>query len=191
MSAPASPCWMHAVQASAGLRCPHGDPRRRPSSSNRGYGRWVTLQHVQTPDLFLNVIQMQHLQHASERQMKHLKYASKTLTKTPKKHLKIIAKHTQLLDIMLATYVWNIYNIKINTLAKYVWKNRWNIRNRSLQQTCTTIATYATSRSTFAISIWNTCNIPLTTYAFSKTSQVGGRSTAQRDLVLGRGGGGW
>jgi hypothetical protein len=36
-----------------------------------------------------------------------------------------------------------------------------NIRNRILQHTCTTIATYATSWSIFATSAWNTCNIPL------------------------------
>jgi hypothetical protein len=40
-------------------------------------------------------------------------------------------------------------------------KNRWNIENKSLQHTCTTIATYATFESTFATSIWNTSNIPL------------------------------
>jgi hypothetical protein len=33
--------------------------------------------------------------------------------------------------------------------------------DRSLQHTCTTMATYATSRSTFATSTWNTCNTPL------------------------------
>jgi hypothetical protein len=37
--------------------------------------------------------------------MKHSKYASKTLKKTPRKHLKIIAKHIQFSDKTLATYV--------------------------------------------------------------------------------------
>jgi hypothetical protein len=59
-------------------------------------------------------------------------------------------------------------------------KNRWNIWNRRLQHTCIITTTYATSRSTFATSIWNTCNIPLkhlkhlkymlTTYTFNVTS---------------------
>jgi len=34
---------------------------------------------------------MQPLQHTKGRQMKHLKQLSETLTKTPEKHLKIIA----------------------------------------------------------------------------------------------------
>jgi hypothetical protein len=93
--------------------------------------------------------------------MKHLKHVSETLIKT---HKKTIAKHTQDPDKIFATYVWNICNIQINTLATYVWKNRWNIENRSLQHTCTTIATYAKSRSTFTTSIkhlhlYNYCNI--------------------------------
>ena len=62
-----------------------------------------------------------------------------------------------------------ICNIQINTLATYVRKNRWNIGNKILQHTCTTIATYATSWFTFATSIWNTCNIPLIT---SKTLET-------------------
>jgi hypothetical protein len=36
--------------------------------------------------------------------MKHLKHASKTLAKILKKHLKIIATHTQHPDKTLATY---------------------------------------------------------------------------------------
>jgi hypothetical protein len=32
--------------------------------------------------------------------------------------------------------VGNIYNIQINTLVTYVWKNRWNIGNRRLQHAC-------------------------------------------------------
>jgi hypothetical protein len=57
--------------------------------------------------------------------------------------------------------MWNICNIQINTPSTYIWKNRWNIENKSLQHTCTTIATYATSQFVFVTSIWNTCNIPL------------------------------
>jgi hypothetical protein len=64
-------------------------------------------------------------------------------------------------DKTLATYVWNICNIKTNTFATYVWKNRWNIENRHLQHTCTIIATYATSWSTFATFVRNTWNIPM------------------------------
>ena len=86
--------------------------------------------------------------------MKQLKHASKTFAKT-------LEKHTQHPDKTLVTFVWNICNIQINTLATYIWKNRWNIRNRSLQHTCTNIATYATSWSTYATSAWHTCNIPL------------------------------
>jgi hypothetical protein len=37
--------------------------------------------------------------------MQHLKHAYETLAKTPKKHWKTIATHTQHLDKMLATYV--------------------------------------------------------------------------------------
>jgi hypothetical protein len=40
-------------------------------------------------------------------------------------------------------------------------KNRWNIGDRRLQHTCTTIATYEKSRSTFATSVWNNWNIHL------------------------------
>jgi hypothetical protein len=78
--------------------------------------------------------------------------------------------------------VWNICNTQINTLATYVRKHRWNIRNRPLQHTCTTIATYATSRSNFTTSIWNNCNIlqkhvkhlehTLATYVFRPSSSV-------------------
>jgi hypothetical protein len=79
-------------------------------------------------------------------------------------------------------------------------KIRWNIGNRRLQHMCTTIATDATSRSTFATHIWNTCNIPLKhmkhlgqtikTCAFSKPWQMigwTGHCTAGSDYV-GRGG---
>jgi hypothetical protein len=54
--------------------------------------------------------------------MKHLKYASETLAKTHKEHLKTIVKHKQHPDKTLATYVRNICNIQINTLATNVWK---------------------------------------------------------------------
>jgi hypothetical protein len=60
----------------------------------------------------------------------------------------------------------------------YVWKIRWNIGNICLYHTCTTIATYAISRSIFLqhphetleIYLWNIWNIwkhMLTTCAFS------------------------
>jgi hypothetical protein len=65
-------------------------------------------------------------------------------------------------------------------LAKSVWENRWNIQNLHLKRTCIAIATCATSRSTFATSRWNTCNIQmknlkhlkhtLATWAFNEMS---------------------
>jgi hypothetical protein len=73
--------------------------------------------------------------------------------------MKIIVKHTQ--HQILATYIWNICNIKINTLPTYVWKNRWNIESKRLKHTCITIETYVTSRSTFATFAWNTYNTHL------------------------------
>jgi hypothetical protein len=77
-------------------------------------------------------IQIQYLQHTFEDRWNtwnvHLKQLQKHL-----KTLKTIVKHTQHLDKTPAIYVWNICNIQINTLATYVWKNRWNNRNRSLQ----------------------------------------------------------
>jgi CII-binding regulator of phage lambda lysogenization HflD len=63
------------------------------------------------------------LQHRKERQMEHLKHASETL----KKHLKTLenqCKHMQYPDKTLATYMWNICIIQINTLATYVRKHR-------------------------------------------------------------------
>jgi hypothetical protein len=45
-------------------------------------------------------------------------------------------------------------------LATYVW-NKWNTLNKRLQHASETLATYATSQSTFTTSIWNTSNIPL------------------------------
>jgi hypothetical protein len=77
------------------------------------------------------------------------------------KQLKIIANIGKHPDKTLTTYVWNICNIQINTLATYLWKNRWNIGDIRLQRTYTTIATYATSWSTFVTSVWNNWNIPL------------------------------
>jgi hypothetical protein len=38
-------------------------------------------------------------------------------------------------------------------------RKKWNIWNKRLQHKCTTIATYATSRSSFATSIRKPCNI--------------------------------
>jgi hypothetical protein len=48
--------------------------------------------------------------------MKHLKHAYETL----EKQVKTIAIHTQHLDKTLETYVLNIRNIQINTIATYV-----------------------------------------------------------------------
>jgi hypothetical protein len=52
--------------------------------------------------------------------MKVLKHASETLAKIYEKHLKTIVKHTQHPDKTLATYMSNICNIEINTIATYV-----------------------------------------------------------------------
>jgi hypothetical protein len=75
------------------------------------------------------------------------------------KHLKILlnhCKHTQHLDKTFAAYVWNICNTQINTLAIYVWKNRWNIWKQ-------TLATYVYSHCSMCNipiwNIWNTWNI--------------------------------
>jgi hypothetical protein len=62
-------------------------------------------------------IQMQ-LQYTSEDRWNtwniHLKHLQK--------HLKTIVKHRQHPNKTLATYMWNICNILINTFATYVWK---------------------------------------------------------------------
>jgi hypothetical protein len=66
---------------------------------------------MQHPIYFWN-IKMQHLQHLSEGRLN-----------TWKKHLKTLenhCKHTQYLDKTYTTYVWNIRNIRINTLVTYV-----------------------------------------------------------------------
>jgi hypothetical protein len=97
-----------------------------------------------TPNLLLN-IQPKQLQHTYE-----TVEIFKTCAWNTWKHLKNNYKHKQHLDKTLVTYVWNICNIQINTFATYVWKNRWNIRNRHLQHTCTIIATYATPKYNFA-----------------------------------------
>jgi hypothetical protein len=81
-------------------------------------------------------------------QMKYLKHASETLTKTLENHV----KHIQHSDKTFAIYVWNRCKIQIDRLATYVWKNSWNIGNKSLQYMCTTVAKYATSWYVFATS---------------------------------------
>jgi hypothetical protein len=83
----------------------------------------------------------------------------------------------QHLDKTLATYVWkdmqdlnkHTCNIRMRKQMKH-----WN---RIMQHTCTTIATYAASWSTFATSISSNCNKPikhlkhrLVTCSFSTTS---------------------
>jgi hypothetical protein len=112
--------------------------------------------------------------------MKHLKQASETLTKTSEKHLKIIANICNIQMKHLQTYVWNswkqlkhmlpicMYMQHLDPflqhpdkpLATFVW-NRWNICDIHLKHSCITITTYVASRSTFVISIYNACNIPL------------------------------
>jgi hypothetical protein len=59
-----------------------------------------------------------------KRRIKNLKYVSEKLAKTHEKTLENHCKHRQHLDKKLAIYVENIYNIQINTLVTYVWKNR-------------------------------------------------------------------
>ena len=52
--------------------------------------------------------------------MKHWKHAFEKLAKAPEKTLETTMKHTQHPDKTLATYVRNICDIQINTLATYV-----------------------------------------------------------------------
>jgi len=56
---------------------------------------------------------------------------------------------------------WNTWDIRLKHLQYTCRKNRWNIGDRLLHHMYTTIATYATSRSTFATSAWNNRNIHL------------------------------
>jgi DNA-binding MltR family transcriptional regulator len=84
--------------------------------------------------------------------MKHLKHASETLTKTPKNtwnHCKNIhniqIKHLQ---HMCETYATS----KITHLQHTSRKQMKYWEQHSLQHTCTTIATYAISRSSFITS---------------------------------------
>jgi hypothetical protein len=71
--------------------------------------------------------------------MKHMKQAFETLTKTPEKHLKTIANICNNLDETLT----NIHMKHLKTLETYACN----------------MHVYATSRSTFATSRQNTCNI--------------------------------
>jgi hypothetical protein len=93
--------------------------------------------------------------------LKHLQHTSKTLIKTPENTWKrplqnicnICVKHVQHSDK-------HTCNIRLEKQLK-----RWE---QNLQQTCTTIATYATSQSTFETSIWSTCNIQMKHLKHSK-----------------------
>jgi hypothetical protein len=87
--------------------------------------------------------QMQHLQHMFEGRWNTWNMLLEHLKK-PWKHLKIIA---------------SIRNIQIKRIQHPPETHKWNIGNRPLQHTCTTIATYAISQSTFVTSIWNICNV--------------------------------
>jgi hypothetical protein len=73
------------------------------------------------------------------RQMKHLKHASETSAKTCEKHLKTIATHTQHPDK-------HTCNIRLKKKVGTLETDACNIRVQ-------TIATYATTPSTFATSI--------------------------------------
>ena len=55
-----------------------------------------------------------------------------------------------------------------------------------MQHTCTTMVTYATSRSTFATSIQNTCNIPLNHLKHLKHTLATCVFSANATLLLGR-----
>ena len=65
-------------------------------------------------------------------------------------------------------------------------KNRRNIGDRRLQDKCTIIATYATSRSTFATCIRNPCNIPLKQLKHSKHTLATHAFQCNVALLLGR-----
>jgi hypothetical protein len=101
-----------------------------------------------------------YLQHTSEDwwntwniHMKHLQKHLKTLEKSLQNICNIQIKYLQHMCETYAISRWNTY--------KHTPENRWNIWNIHLQQTCISIAPCATSRSTFATAIWNTCNILL------------------------------
>jgi len=95
--------------------------------------------------------------------------------KTPEKTFKKALQNICNIHIKtLATYVWNICNTQNKhdicvkhmqhpkqTHLQHAYENRWNIWNTRLQHACITIITYATSRTTFATSMWNTCNTPM------------------------------
>jgi hypothetical protein len=70
-----------------------------------GYGRWVTLQYIQTSRWnFCNM----------SLKMKHLKHMSETLAKTPKNTWKAMIKYMQHSDKKhLQTYVWNIGLVRL------------------------------------------------------------------------------
>jgi hypothetical protein len=55
-----------------------------------------------------------------------------------------------------------IYFCNVQTkYLQHTYENRWNTWNICLKHACIAIATHAISRSTFATSRWNTCNIRL------------------------------
>jgi hypothetical protein len=83
---------------------------------------------------------MKHLQTYVSNTWKYLKHMLATCMYM--QHPDVLLQHP---DKILATYVWN----------------KWNIWNKHLKHTCIAIITCATSWSTFATSIYNTCNIPL------------------------------
>jgi hypothetical protein len=117
------------------------------------------------------------LKHNCENALKH----SKTIANTCNIQM-IHLQHTYETPETLETYACNMQHPDLllqhpdKTLATYVW-NRWNIWNILLKHTCIVTTTCATSRSTFATSIYYTCTIPLkhlkhilSTWSFSVAS---------------------
>jgi hypothetical protein len=122
-----------------------------PTTVAGGCRRWVPLQHVQYPIYFWN-IQMQRLKHMSKGRWNTWNMLLKHLQKICEKHMQHMCE--------------NICHIQRTTPATCIWSNRWNVENRCLLHTCTTIATYETSWSTFPTSVWKYLQ---QTYETSKT----------------------
>jgi hypothetical protein len=98
-------------------------------------------------------------------------------------NMKHLMQHTSKIAETFGTYTCHICVKHMNIQIKHLQhesETDETFFNRRLQHMYIAIATYATSGSTFATSIWNTCNIPLkhlkklkcmfATCAFSATS---------------------
>jgi hypothetical protein len=126
---------------------PSTPARWRPSKCRRWLRLVGPIATCITPNLFLK-----HPDATFEiyvwRQMKHFKHAYKTFVKTPENTWQPLQNIRNIKLKHLQHMCENICNIQINEFATCVWKNRWNIGNRSLQHTYTTIVTYTTMQHT-------------------------------------------